>query len=139
MSLETDILNALMTRLTSPALTSPATPIASPLVAYTPTPGTAYFAAHAPLRAVPEAVGIAFTARHIDRGIFQVDAVVPENAGEAPGLRLAALVQARFSLGTSLVAGSYRLQILQKPTIATAVLDAPWVRFPVSIPYTIVN
>ena len=139
MSLETDILNALMTKLTTPALSSPATPIASPLVTYTPTSGTPYLHAHPVMRAEPEAVGIAFTAKHVDRGIFQVDAVVPIDAGESVGLRLAALVRARFPLGTSLVAGSYRLQILQRPTIATAVEDAPWVRYPVSIPYTIVN
>ena len=139
MSLETDILNALMTKLTTPALDSPATRIASPLVTFTPVSGTAYLQAHPIMRADTDEVGIAFSSKHVDRGIFQVDAVVPELTGEGAGLRLAALVRARFSLGTSLVAGSYRLQILQRPTIATAVEDAPWVRYPVSIPYTIVN
>lgn len=140
MTIETDILNALMTKLTVPALDSPATPIASPLVSYTPTANTSYLKAHPVLRAATEDVGVSFTgSRVVRRGIFQVDAVVPEDQGEAPGLRLAALVAARFSLGTSLVAGSYKLQILQTPTIAAAVTDAPWVRFPVSIPYTLIN
>lgn len=130
---------ALMTRLTSPALTSPATPIAFPLVTFTPTPGVAYLDARAILRAEPEHPGVAFDSDTIHRGIFQVDAVVPEGKGEAPGLRLASLVAARFAIGTTLPAGAWQLKILRPPAIASALVDSPWVRFPVSIPYFVVT
>lgn len=137
--LDVSIQSALLAQLTTPALTSPATPIAYPLVAYTPTIGTAYLDARAILRAAPNHPGADFSAYTIRRGIFQVDAVAPDGAGEAPGLRLAALVAARFAIGTKLVAGSYRLLLDKEPTIAAAVKDAPWVRFPVSIPYLVIT
>lgn len=136
--LDVSIQAALLAHLTTPAL-SGSPPIAYPFVTYTPISDTAYLDARAVLRAEPSHLGIAFTAATMRRGIFQVDAVAPENRGEAPGLRLAALVAARFSIGTKLVAGSYRLLLDKEPTIAAAVMDAPWVRFPVSIPYVIIT
>lgn len=148
---EVDIQAALILRLcptaasVSPAvsdITSPATPVALPLVAFTPPVISAtakYLDARAILRAEPNHPFLDFSAPTIRSGIFQVDAVVPDNIGEAPGLRLASLVAARFAIGTRLVAGSYRLLLNKEPTIASAVKDAPWVRFPVSIPYVIVT
>jgi hypothetical protein len=133
--IEVEILKALLTQLG----TLPDTPVASPLVAFTPPTSGPYLEAHPVMRAEPDRLGLAFTSSKFNRGVFQVDAVVPDNKGEAPGLRLAALVAARFAIGTVLVAGSYRLQFLKEPTIAAAVKDAPWVRFPVSIPYLLIN
>jgi hypothetical protein len=134
---------AFVTHLTTPALTSPATRIAYPFVAFTPTPGVKYLDMRDTLRGDPDHRALPFAAHTIHRGILQIDAVVPEGAGAAPGLELAALVAARFAIGTKLVvsAGSatYRLQILKPPTIAAAVMDAPWVRFPVSIPYEVIT
>ena len=137
--LDVAIQSALLTRLTVPALSTPATPIALPLVAFSPTPNVAYFDARAVLRAEPEHFGLAYANSDIHRGVFQVDAVVPDGGGEAPGLRLAALVAARFAIGTVLVANSRRLEIVGVPTIAAAVKDAPWVRFPVSIYYRLIT
>ena len=114
-------------------------PTAYPYVAFTPTVGTAYLEAHPVMRAQPHDLALAFVGSVIRRGIFQVDAVTPDGAGEAPGLRLAALVAALFPQGLVLAAGAYKLQFLTVPTIAAAVKDAPWVRFPVSIPYFVVS
>lgn len=148
MTIETDIQSALILKLcptaatVTPAvsdITSPTTRVAMPLVAFSPTAGTAYLDARAILRAAPRVTGLGFDSSIERRGIFQVDAVVPDNQGEGPGLRLAALVAARFAIGTKLVAGSYRLLLDKEPTIAAAVKDAPWVRFPVSIPYLIIT
>lgn len=133
------ILNTLMTRLTTPALDDPATPIASPLVAYTPTDGVPYFKVWPVMRAATEHFGLAFENPDMHRGIFQVDAVVPDGNGEAPGLRLASVVVARFPIGTVLAAGAFSLRIQIPATIAAAVKDAPWVRFPVSIPYLVIT
>jgi len=131
------ILNALLTKLTTPALDSPATPIAHPRVAYAPTPGTAYFHVHPVMRAETETPWLAFDSDALHRGIFQVDAVVPDNAGEAAGLRLASLVVTRFARGTLLAVGSDSLKVLVKPTIGAVVMDKPWLRYPVTIPYFI--
>lgn len=136
--LDVDILNAFMARLTTPALTSPATPIAFPMVAYTPVSGTKYLAVHAIMRAEPFHPGLGFNGHTERRGILQIDAVIPDNTGEPNGLRLAALVAARFPIGTDLIAGT-RLRLYKEPTIAAAVKDAPWVRYPVSIPYLVIT
>jgi len=142
-SLETDIQAALYTHFTTPALESPVKPRAAPFVAYTPVPGTAYYHVHPVLRAEPQRPGIGFTGSVLRRGIFQIDAVAPDGAGEAPGLRMAGLVAARFAIGTKLVAGAgsarRRLLLDKEPTIASAVKDAPWVRFPVSIPFLVIT
>lgn len=134
MTIETDIQTALLTHLTTPAL-SGAPPIAYPLVPYSPVPGTAYLHAHPILRAVPLHPFVAHDSDTIHQGIFQVDAVVPDNQGEAPGLQLAGLVVARFAVGTNLAAGAYRLKILRPPAVAGVVLDKPWARYPVSVRY----
>lgn len=133
--LDVDISTALLTRFTTPALTSPATPIAKPFIPYTPTPGTAYLDARAIMRAAPEHPSIDFGGSDILRGIFQIDAVVPDTHGENPGLRLASLVAARFPLGLTLAAGAQTIRFHTVPAIAAAIKDAPWVRFPVTIPY----
>jgi hypothetical protein len=137
MSVDVDIAEALHAQLISPALTG-SPPIARPLVPYTPTPGTLYLAEHPVMRAAPEHSGLSFTDSTMYRGIFQVDVVTPDDAGELPGLRMAALVAARFAIGTELAAGNRRLRLLSVPKIATAVKDAPWIRFPVSIPYLVI-
>lgn len=136
----TALVNRLVPVLTTPTsdITTPATPVALPLAPYTPTTNTAYLDIRSLLTAESEGVGLGFNSSDIHRGIFQVDAVVPDNKGENPGLRLAALVAARFAKGTKLVAGSYRVRIHRTPTIAAPVKDAPWVRFPVSIPYFVI-
>lgn len=117
-------------------ITTPATPVATPLVPYTPTSGTAYLDVRPLLQAQPEQPYIEFDSATIHRGIFQVDVVVPDQKGEAPGLRLAKLVADRFAIGTMLTVSSYRLKILKPPAIAAAIKgESGWVRYPVSIPY----
>jgi hypothetical protein len=136
--LDVQILNALMTRLTTPALTGNPS-IASPQVAFTPVAGVAYLDAHPILRATPQRPWIAFDSDTVHRGIFQVDAVVPKNNGEPLGLRLAALVVARFDVGTILdLADGNRIKINMKPGIAPVIPDDAWARYPVSIPYFVV-
>jgi hypothetical protein len=145
-TLETDIAEAFLTHLgaagTSPnftsSVTSPATPLAVPLFGYTPTAGTAYLEAHPVLRADPDTFGLSDqTALH--RGIYQVDAVVPDNVGELPGLRLAEAVRDRFRYLTEILVGTVKLRVSGKPAIAPVVKDAPWCRFPVSIPYLVIK
>jgi hypothetical protein len=138
-SLDALIQDALFTRLKTPALTSPETPIAWPLVAFIPPASGAYLDARPIMRAETDKPWIAFDSSQVHRGIFQVDAVVPNTGGERAGLNLAALVAARFATGTMIdIAGGYRLKIIDAVSIGTVVPDSPWARYPVSIPYFIV-
>jgi hypothetical protein len=128
---------ALCVFLVNPPLAgSPA--IAMPLVTFVPTPGVSYLDARPVLRAEPEQFGLDYNNVAIHRGIFQVDAVIADGKGEAPGLRLAGLVADRFAIGTKFVVAGLNLEITGKPAIAGAVKDAPWVRFPVSIPFRLI-
>jgi hypothetical protein len=139
------IADALFTHLTVPELSGmSAATRAKPFVPFTPTVGTAYLDIRPLLRAEPEHFGLGYDNSDFLRGIFQVDAVVPNNVGgEAPGVRLASLVAGRFPIGTPLsfvcTLGRRKLTITNTPTIAAAVKDAPWVRFPVSIPYLVIT
>lgn len=139
MTIETDIQDALIARLKASPVIISAASIANPLVAFDPSGLTQYLAVHAILRAQPLRPALGFTGAVVRRGIFQVDAVIKDGLGERPGLVLAGSVASRFAIGTELVAGSYRLQLDKEPTIAAAVKDAPWVRFPVSIPYLVIS
>jgi hypothetical protein len=146
MSLQSDIQAALCARLVPVAtvaqsdITSPATDVALPFVdpPFAPTLKVAYLEIHPILRAAPQHFGISYGNPDIHTGIFQVDAVVPKGTGEAQGLRLADAVASRFPIGTRLAAGDDSLEINNIPAIAPAIMDAPWVRFPVSIPYRVI-
>jgi len=115
--------------------------IAYPFVAFTPVTGTAYIEARPILRADINSPALGFNQSDLFAGIFQVDAVIPDDGGgETPGIRLAALVAARFYEGTKLALSTGRyLKINKIPSIAAAVKDAPWIRFPVSIPYLVID
>jgi len=113
-------------------------PIAWPFTVFSPISGVAFFDARGMLRAAPRGIGLAFTDSMLRTGIFQVDSVTPTDQGEAPGLRMAELVAVLFDQGTFFVAGNrWKVRINQVPKIAPAVMDAPWLRFPVSILYSV--
>lgn len=134
------IQTALLANLTAaPDLTTPATPFAMPLVDYQPVPSVSYYDVRPLLTAEPEHFGLAYGNADIHKGVFQVDAVIPDGGGEALGLRLAAAVADRFPIGTLLSASGRRLEIINTPSIGPAVKDAPWVRFPVSIPWRLIR
>lgn len=137
LTLDSDIQTALCAWLKSPTL-SGAPAFAWPGVTYKPVAGMPYLDVKGMLRSQPENPFYRFGETSTYRGIFQVDAVVPDGSGTQPGTDLAALVIERFTEGSQLVAGRYRLQVISPPWIATAVPDAPWIRFPVSIPYLVI-
>lgn len=119
-----------------------ATPRAAPFVTppYTPVDGTIYLDVSSVLRAAPEHFGLDIANIDILNGIYQVTVVAPLGPGELPGLRVASLVRDRFDPknltgANRLTANGKWLDVTALPTIAAAVKDAPWVRFPVSIPY----
>lgn len=139
------IFTALLTRLMpNPALvtsdiTSPPVPVAMPSIAYVPVTNKPYIEAHNILRAQPQSPTLDFAGSNLFKGIFQVDAVVPQGAGEVTGLRLAAAIAARFPQGLRLPCAPYQIKFNSLSSIAAAVTDAPWVRFPVSIPYLLIT
>lgn len=133
----TDVLiqAALCAQLTTPTL---GFPIAYPLLPYTPIGGVSFLEVRPLLKAQTQHPAIGYAGSDLNRGIFQVDAVIPDGIGEAAGLRLAGLVLARFPRGTQLAAGPYILKINAPPQTSVAIKDAAWVRFPVSIPYLVI-
>lgn len=135
-SIDVLIQAALCDRLKTPDM---GVPIAWPMVRFSPVPGVPFLEVHSVMRLAPQSPSLDFAGSSLFRGIFQVDAVVPDGAGEAPGLRIAGLVAARFAIGTTFVAGTNLVKCNSLPTIAAAVKDAPWVRFPVSIPYLLID
>lgn len=142
-TIHVDISRALIARLAPNPLvaesdiTDPAMPVAMPLVNYRPVAGVAYLDARPILRAEPQDVALSLAGSVVHRGIFQIDAVMPDTQGEVPGLQLASLVADRFPVGLSLAAGGCALKIYKSATIAPAILDSSWVRFPVSVPFVL--
>lgn len=136
--LDVQIQSALLTQLTAAPAILPPAQTAMPFTAFSPVLNVPYLEAHRIMRAQPQSPGVPFVSFTRYRGIFQVDAVVPDSQGEAPGLRLASLVAARFVQGTVLFTVSYKIQLNTVPAIGPAVKDAPWVRYPVSIPYQVI-
>lgn len=110
-------------------------PIAWPFTIYSPAFGISFLDVRGVLRAAPNSPGLAANSSVQRVGLFQIDAVTPTDAGEAPGIRMAEAVSARFARGVSFPAGAYLVRLIFPSTIAAAVMDAPWLRFPVSIPY----
>lgn len=138
-ALDVLIQSALLGALTVPPLTSPATPIAYPMVGFTPTGGVAYIQVWPLLKSQTQHPAIGFVGSNLNRGIFQVDAVIPDGEGEAPGMRLAALVAARYALGTVLAAGPYKLEIKLPVQSSAGVKDEDWVRYAISVPYLVIT
>lgn len=128
--------NALMTQISNAGLS---VPISSPLVPFTPVVGVSYVDVHPVMRSQPQSIGIDLGGDVLRRGIFQVDAVVPDGQGEQPGLTLASAIAAAFEIGTRLAAESYVLKINSKPYIKGPIKDSAYVRYPVTIPYTLVT
>lgn len=114
-------------------------PIAFALVPFSPQDGIAFIQVWPIMKAKALHPGIGFQDSVLNLGIFQADAVMPDGQGEAPGLRLAATIADRFALGTVLLAGSRRLQINAVPQTSVAIKEGAWIRFPVSIAYTVVT
>lgn len=113
--------------------------IAWPWVTFNPVADTAYIAVHPLMRSKIQHVSVSFSGSNVQRGIFQVDTVIPDSQGEAPALALTDQIAAQFAIGTNLVANGIRLQIDNVPQSAAPVTDAPWVRYPVSIPYLLID
>lgn len=127
---------ALLTQLTNPDL---GYPIAFPLVPFSPTDGTAYLEVWPLMSAEPNHPGLGYSDFTRNLGIFQVDAVIPDGQGSAPGLRIAAKIAERFAIGTTLTAGARKLQINKVPKVSAWIKEGAWARFPVSITYQIVT
>lgn len=114
-------------------------PIAFSLVPFSPTDDIPFIQVWPLMSAQPNHPGVGYQDSTLNLGIFQVDAVMPDGQGEAPGLRLAAQIADRFKIGTTLTAGMRRLQINMVPKVSTAIKEGAWIRFPVSITYQVIT
>lgn len=135
--LDANVQAALNAQLATPDL---GFPIAFALVPFSPQDDVPFIQVWPIMKAKALHPGLGFhTDSVLNLGIFQVDAVMPDGQGEAPGLRLAATIADRFALGTVLAAGTRKLQINSVPQTTAAIKEGAWIRFPVSIAYTVIN
>lgn len=133
--LDANIQSCLMNQLTSPGL---GYPIAMPFIPFAPVDGTAYLDVRPMMRAKTRHPGLGYNDSNLNTGILQIDAVIPDGQGEAPGSRIANKVAERFALGTTLTAGIRKLQINSVVQTTMGIKDGAWVRFPVSITWTVI-
>lgn len=133
--LDANIQTAMMTQLTIPDL---GYQIAMPFIPYAPKEGTPYLDVRPMMRAKTRHPGLGYNDASLNTGILQIDAVIPDGQGEAPGSRIATKVAERFALGTTLTAGTRKLQINSVVQTTMGIKDGAWVRFPVSITWTVI-
>lgn len=129
---ESQITEALLARLATLTL-SPVLPVAYPNAAFTPPASGPYLAAHPPLRAETQGIGISAWNEHA--GVFQVDVVYRTQDGVIKPTQIADAVAAHFARGTRLANGAVHVRIDEPPSIAAPVTVAPDHRTPVSIRY----
>ena len=140
--IDANIQNAMMTQLTSPPLTdsnSNAYPMAFPFLPYDPIEDTPYMEAWPIMKAKTQHPTLGYYDSDLQRGIFQVDAVVPDGRGEPIGLRMQAQIVERFAMGTVLLAGQRNLYLNAPPQVTQGMKDGAWIRFPVSITFTLIG
>lgn len=129
------ITEALLQRLGALTL-SPAIPVAYPNVTFPAASSQAkpdiYLEARL-MRAGSQPVGI--SEWNELPGILQVDVVYKSQDGELKPLQIADAVAAWFAKGTRLVNGSVQVDVYERPSIASAISDAPYMRIPVSVRY----
>lgn len=129
---ETKILNALLSRLSSLTL-SPAMPVAYPNVAFTPS-ATGYLrATHVPNTANQVTLGASGKNRF--EGLLQVDVFWPEDAGLVAPSERAGAVAAHFKRGTDITLDSITVRIVTPPEIRQALQSPPYTQIPVMIRY----
>lgn len=131
--IESQITEALLQRLAALTL-SPALPVAYPNTAFTPPTSGPYLEAHQ-LRAETRPIGI--SAWDERPGIFQVDVVYKAQDGVIKPTEIADKVADWFKRGTRLTNGAVRVDIDTAPSIAAPIVDAPYIRTPVSIRYRV--
>ena len=115
------------------ALLTPAIAIAYENMAFTPVLGTPYLRANL-LPNSPDN-SIMGQATYFERGIFQVTACYPLNAGTANAGAKAQAIRNHFKRGTTMVESSVTVIVTKTPSIATAIPDATHYNIPISIEY----
>lgn len=133
---DANVQNALMTQLTTPTL---GYPISYPFIPYIPIEDMAYLEAQPIMKADTQHPGLGYSDSNLGKGIFQVDAVIPDGKGEPTGLRMQAQIAERFAIGTVLIAGNRQVKVNSPPQTAEGIKDGAWVRFPVSVTFEVIT
>jgi len=135
---EVAIEKALLARLAAfAAAQSPALTVAYPNVDFTKpaVSKTAQWlrAAYIPATLFPIAIGDTSNNQHF--GLFQVDAMQGQGIGELAPARLASLLIAYFTRGTSMTSDGFTIRVLNPPYRGPLMQEDPWAFVPVRIPY----
>jgi hypothetical protein len=127
--------DALLARVASLSVGSPALPIAMPDVPFDPTvsatDGKYLEVAYLANRPAWEGVGNGV----VDQGLLQITVVYPSGHGVIAPNEAAEEVKAHFTKGLPLVSGTTRVKITAAPWAAAPLIDPSETRVPVTIPW----
>lgn len=130
------IFDALMTRVGTMVLRSPAIPVAYPDVTFDPatsaTDGIYIDVSYFPNRPAWEGV----SAGALDQGLLQLSVVYPPNSGLVAPLQIAELIKTHFAKGTVMVSGTTKVKVTREPWAASPLVDDKETRTPVSVSWT---
>lgn len=125
--------DALLARLTTLQVGSPALPIAYPDVGFDPAsdaPDGKYIDADFKRNV---ALWEGLSAGVIDQGLFQLDVVWPKGAGVIAPNEAAQQVANHFAKDLVLVSGATRVKLNKEPVIASPLIEAHETRIPITI------
>ena len=115
------------------ATLTPAVSIAYENTAFTPVAGTPYLKVNLlPNTPNNDTMGQAV---YFERGIFQVTACYPLNAGTAAAGLKAQAIRNHFKRGVTMVESGITVIVMKTPNIAPALVDADRYSIPISIEY----
>lgn len=133
---DAQIFDALMTRVGTMVLRSPAIPVAYPDIAFDPateaTDGKYVEVSYFPNRPAWEGVA----AGALRQGLLQLTVVWPRGAGLVAPLQIAELIKTHFAKSTAIVSGTTKVKVSREPWAASPLIDARETRIPVTIPWT---
>jgi hypothetical protein len=131
-----DIAEALLAKVATLSVGSPALPIAYPEVGFDPE-ADSQDGKYLDIRDFPNRPrweGV--TAGKLDQGLLQITVVWPRGQGVIDAKAAADEVMAHFAKGTVMVHGSAKVKVSSEPWQAAPLSDALELRVPVSIPWT---
>lgn len=133
---DAQIYDALMARVGTMNLRSPAIPVSCPDVTFDPavgaTDGKYIEVAYFPNR--PAWEGLA--AGELSQGLLQITVVWPRGAGLVAPLEVAAGIKSHFAKTTVMVSGTTKVKVSAEPWAAAPLIDDSETRTPVTISWT---
>ena len=133
--LEAQIAHALLKRLQAMTL-SPPLPVAYPDVNFTK-PASGMWLETSLFQAPTTGQALGFADSNSYSGFMQLTVVSPQNVGVIATLQIVAAICLWFQQGTKMWEGSTRIEIVKNPYSSSLIMDPPYTRTPITIPYQV--